>query len=157
MKPLRTGLAVGALLASIPATLAAQASTVVERQTIPFEVEVENPCNGEVVQITGYLEVAVRVTVDANGVTHLAFNLVPHVEGEGETGKYKIVGGERSHETFIEGEEFPFSGNATFQFNIISQGEAPNFVLIAVTRLTYDADGTVRVDFEQVHESCTGG
>ena len=157
MKPLRTGLAVGALLASIPATLAAQASTLVDRETIPFEVEQENPCNGEVVLITGYLEVALRVTIDPNGVTHLAYNLVPHVEGEGESGKYKIVGGERSHEMFIAGEEFPFSGSATFQYNIISQGGAPNYTLIIVSRLMIDADGTVRVAFERVHESCTGG
>jgi len=156
MKPLRTGLAVGALLASIPATLAAQASTLVDRQTIPFEVEQENPCNGEVVLITGYLEVALRVTIDPNGVTHLAYNLVPHVEGEGESGKYRIVGGERAHEIFIAGEEFPFSGSATFQYNIISQGGAPNYTVIIVSRLMIDADGTVHVAFEQVHESCRG-
>ena len=30
-----------------------------------------------------------------------------------------------THETYVEGEEYPFSQNYTSQYNVVSQGKAP--------------------------------
>jgi len=157
MKQTAIGVVVAALIAAVPTTLAAQATSTVERFEEPFDALVENPCNGEEVQITGTLKITERRTVDANGVVHFSYNLVPNVRGEGASGAYKVVGGERLTEKFIDGQFDPYSANNTFQFNIISQGRAPNFITTISAHFTSEADGTITRDFFHVNERCTGG
>ena len=156
MKTLRLGLFAGIVLTAAPAVAAAQAATQVIRETEDFFREQENPCNGEIVTITGVLKTTVRITVDANGVSHFMINFVPNVDGMGSTGKYKIVGAEKSHEEFIEGQEWPFSQNYTLQYNVVSQGNAPNFMVTETSRITVDADGTLRQEFAHSRAKCSG-
>ena len=156
MKALRVGLVAGALLGAVPAVAAAQATTEVTREATPFEVEQENPCNGEIVTITGVVNTTIRRTVDANGVGHFMITFVPKLDGVGATGSYKVVGGERSNETYVEGQEYPFSQNYTLQYNVISQGKAPNFMFTETSRITIDADGTLRQEFVHSRGKCTG-
>ena len=106
--------------------------------------------------MTGVVNTTIRRTVDANGVGHSMITFVPNLDGVGATGKYKIVGGGRSHETYVEGQEYPFSQNYTLQYNMISQGEAPNFMVTETSRITIDADGTLRQKFVHFREKCTG-
>ena len=156
MRQFRIGLVAGALIAAAPATVVAQATSIVERLEEPFDQQVENPCNGEIVHITGTLRITTRITTDANGLTHVSSNLVPHVQGEGTTGAYKVLGGERFVETFVDGEEFPYHLNTTFQFNIVSQGKAPNFISTLSGHFLAEADGTVKVDFFHEKDVCVG-
>jgi hypothetical protein len=153
---MRIALVIGALVAA-PAALAAQATSSVERFEEPYDALVENPCNGETVQITGTLMITERITVDANGVTHRSFTLVPNVRGQGASGAYKVVGGDRSTVKFIDGQLDPENFNGTFQFNIISQGNAPNFITTVSAHFTSDADGTIKRDFFHENARCTGG
>lgn len=46
--------------------------------------------------------------------------------------------------------------NYTSQYNVVSQGRAPNFKVTETSRLTIHADGAVRQDFVHFHETCTG-
>ena len=96
----------GALLVAAPAAASAQTQTSVVRETVPYDFPDFNECNGETVQLTGVLETTVRRKVQPDGRTNFVYNLVPHLEGIGSFGnKYNVLGGERSHEQFIEGNE----------------------------------------------------
>ena len=157
MNTLRIGLFAGIVLGAAPAVAIAQSTTDVIRETIPFERDQENPCNGEIVTITGELMVTSRRTVQANGVSHFMINFVAkHLRGVGESGNYSLVGAEKSHETYVEGQEYPFSQNYTSQYNVVSQGKAPNYKVTETSRITIDADGTLRQDFVHFRSTCTG-
>ena len=157
MNKLRIGLFAGIVLGAAPAVALAQSTTEVIRETVPFERVQENPCNGELVTITGELTITTRRTVQANGVGHFVITFVPkHLRGEGETGSYTLVGAEKSHETYVEGQEYPFSQNYTSQYNVVSQGKAPNFKVTETSRITIDADGTLRQEFVHFRSTCTG-
>ena len=107
MQPLRTALAVSALLAAVPAIAMAQASNIIERSVEEINEVITNPCNGEPVQLTGTIQVTTRRTVDANGVVHLASNSVPSIRGEGPSGEYNLLGGRHVRDKFIDGEPYP--------------------------------------------------
>lgn len=157
MKTLRIGLVAGIVLGAAPAVAIAQSTTEVTRETIPFERAQENPCNGEVVTITGELTITARRTIQASGVAHFMINFVANqLNGVGETGNYKIVGAEKSHEEYVEGQQYPFSQNYTSQYNVVSQGKAPNFKVTETSRITIDADGTLRQEFVHFRSTCTG-
>ena len=157
MNTLRIGIFAGMVLGAAPAAAIAQSSTEVIREGIPFEREQENPCNGELVTITGEVVVTSRRTVQANGVGHFMINFVPkHLRGVGESGDYRLVGAEKSHETYLEGEDYPFSQSYTSQYNVVSQGKAPNYKMTETSRITIDADGTVQHEFVHFRETCTG-
>ena len=156
MKHMRIALVVGTLVTGAPALLAAQATASVERYEDPYDSEVENPCNGEVVRMTGTLKITERTTVDANGITHWSYTLVPSIRGEGASGGYKVVGGDRSTEKFIVSQPDPESFNATYQFNIISEGKAPNYITTVSVHFTSNADGTIKRDFVHENSKCTG-
>ena len=67
MNTLRIGLIAGIVLGATPAVASAQSTTEVIRETVPFERVQENPCNGEVVSITGELTVSTAFVTDADG------------------------------------------------------------------------------------------
>jgi hypothetical protein len=157
MKQLRIAFLVGAVFCVAPAALVAQASSFVDRFETDYDSMVENPCNGEVVHITGTVVSTRRWTVDANGIVHVAYNFVPHVSGEGSTGAYKVVGGDRSSDKFIDGQLlFPENYKFSSEFNIISQGKAPNFISTVSGHYILLDDGTVRLEFFHSQEKCTG-
>jgi hypothetical protein len=157
MKKLPIGIIAGLVMGATPAAASAQATTEVTRETVPFERQQENACNGEIVTITGEVTIITRRTVQANGVGHFTINFVPHqLTGVGESGNYKIVGAEKAHEMYVEEQDYPFSQNYTSQYNVVSQGKAPNFKVTETSRITIDADGTVQHEFVHFRSTCTG-
>jgi hypothetical protein len=158
MNTLRIGLIAGIVLGAAPAVAIAQSTAEVIRETVPFERVQENPCNGELVTITGELTITSRRTVDPNGVGHFMINFVPNqLRGVSETGTaYTLIGAEKSHETYVEDQEYPFSQNYTSQYNVVSQGKAPNFRVTETSRITIDADGTLQHEFVHFRSTCTG-
>jgi hypothetical protein len=157
MRHSRMGLVVGGLLAAMPSMLSAQASTQVIQEERPFSSELEHPCTGDIVTLTGTVQVAYRTTVDAQGMTHWTYNLVPFIEGIGTSGAtYKVVGGERDHRAYVTFEGDPFSASSTLAFNVIGPSGTPNFILTTTSRLKIAADGTVELLFFKENGHCTG-
>src|SRR5690349_4105695 len=72
MHPLRTALITSTLLAALPFAANAQASNRFERGSWEIDEQIENPCNGELVQITGTYTVTSRRNIDANGRVHFS-------------------------------------------------------------------------------------
>ena len=156
MQPLRTALIVSALLTALPVTVMAQASQRIERGTEEVFDQIENPCNGEPVQITGTVDVTTRRTVDANGVVHLASNSVPSLRGVGPSGEYNVLGGRHVNDKFIDNEWYPENVSFSDSFHMISKGNALNFLFTMSGHFVVETDGTVKVDFRHESAKCTG-
>jgi hypothetical protein len=135
----------------------AQATTDRSRTATPFTFDGVNPCNGELITLSGELIVTLRATVDATGATHFTYTLIPsNVRGTGASGAtYRAVGGEREH-TNVAANLFPFTDTFTSMFNLVSSGKAPNFLSNLIGHVTIAADGTVRSFVDHVVQHCGG-
>src|SRR5262245_42086226 len=156
MLPLRTALIVSTLLTAVPATVMPQASQRIERGTEEVFDQLDNPCNGEPVQITGTLDVTTRRTVDANGVVHLASTSVPSLRGVGPSGEYNVVSATHLRDKFIDNEWFPENIAFSDSFHMISKGKGLNFLFTMNGHFLVETDGTVKVDFRHGSAKCTG-
>ena len=155
MTHMRIGLAIAAALVVAPRTMKAQASTGVERRDIPVTIDQENPCNGEMVYLGGFITVTTRTTVDAGGITHVAYNMVPHIEGSGASGAYRINGVSREHDT-IEAGDGPRTMSYTETFLLIGQGNTPNYIATYRTQATIYPDGAFEPRWEHLGSKCVG-
>ena len=135
----------------------AQATTVIERVTVPFVFDNVNPCNGQRMLLTGELNLTTRTTVDNQGNIHISFSTVPsRVEGVGEDGSwYKAVGGNHEHNNAFANSG-QFVGTVTDSFRLIGAGGADNFHAKAVVHVTITGDGTVRTLVEHFGAECHG-
>jgi hypothetical protein len=159
MRQLRVGFLVALCVAGLAhgVIVRAQATTTIERFLEPFDDALENPCTGEPVVLSGELKITTRITVDNQGKTHLAYNLVPsQVRGEGADGtQYKAVGGQREHYNSVDNEP-PITDTFTETFNLISAGGGDNFLARTLFHISITADGTVRVEIERLSDECRG-
>jgi hypothetical protein len=148
MQPLRTALVVTALLTAVPVAVMAQASQRIERSTEEVVDQIDNPCNGEPVQITGTFDVTTRRTVDANGVVHLASNSVPNLRGVGPSGEYNVGGGTHVRDKFIDNEWYPENVSFSDSFHLLSKGKGLNFLFTMNGHFVVETDGTVKNGFQ---------
>jgi hypothetical protein len=135
----------------------ARATTVIERETVPFVFDNVNPCNGQRLLLTGELHLTTRTTVDDQDNIHIGFSIVPsRVEGFGEDGSwYKAVGGNHEHNNGFANSG-QFIGTVTDSFRLIGAGGADNFHAKAMVHVTITSDGTVRTLVEHFGRECHG-
>ena len=151
------GLTAAAVAVVTPATSFAQASTNVDRRSVSITFDQLNPCNGETVVISGTLDITTRTTIDGKGRKHISFTDVPHLDGQGTTGAYKVVGVSREHDTFeVDGSDLPMTQSFTSRVHVISQGKAPNYFDDFATHYSIDANGNMDVQFSHSDSRCTG-
>jgi hypothetical protein len=131
---------------------AASAATSITSD-IPINRTGGNPCNGELVAITGVDEFSEQLTFGAGGSLHLVVHDNFHVTGVGDQGNTYIGNSEDS--LIINGR---VGGENTSPFSIlmISKGSAPNFDEHLISHITVNADGTVTVFFVHLTETCHG-
>ena len=100
---------------------------------------------------------SVRITVDAQGVTHEAVTVLGRFDGIGDTGaKYMIRFPEHLEESYIIGNDVPHHRNYTLAIQYVGQGQAPNFISRFTMHFNFLADGSTKIDFEHVDERCLG-
>jgi hypothetical protein len=114
-------------------------------------------CSGEIIDVTGELNLTTRITVDNRGKTHIAFTLVPsNVRGKSADGtRYKVVGSQQDHFNSVDFEP-PLTETFTETFNFISDGSTDNFNSHIIFHITITADGTVRTEVERIRQECHG-
>ena len=135
----------------------AQALTVTDRVTVPFETVI-TACNGEDVFLSGELLLIFHTTIDDRGGIHSKFTLVPRaVRGVGSlTGiQYKAVGGQRDQ--FNADADFaPLNETFTSMFNLVSQAGTDNLQIKATFHITIDANGEVTAFLDRFSAECVG-
>src|SRR5215470_1015490 len=154
--PPKPVLYLGALLpfAMAPADAAVEANSTAE-----FSLEVFVPCAaggfGEVVDLSGRLHSLITFTINGNEVSGLMHFQPQGLGGTGETT------GTRSRGTGVT--KSSFSGsllngqfNTTFvnNFRIIGQGPGNNFLVHETAHITINADGTLRVNHDNLSTEC---
>ena len=123
---------------------AAQQSDLVADIVIPFTNSgTVNPCNGEVVSLSGTVNLRSHVTIDQNGGIH--FNIHENTQGLSGTGlttgaKYQVNSAEDQETNF---KSLPAESTFTMHSNVIAQGSVPNFVFHLTTHVTVNANGEV--------------
>jgi len=138
-----------ALVALLPGVAGARATTIQDREIVPFETVAFIDCPGiaEEIHLTGELLLLSTTVVDANGGFHARFTLVPrHVRGVGLTSgtTYKAVGGDRSHFN-VAASGLPLVFTNTDMFNLVSQGGTANQQFRFTFHIRIGADGTEMV------------
>ena len=144
-----TLLALAIALAMVKPALAA----TVTNTDIPLSGTVTNPCNGETVTFSGVDHFTAQVTINNGGGFHYAIHDNIHVTATGDQGN-SYVG---SQEDFSD---HNFNGaseaTSTLSFSEISQGSAPNFVIIATQHITFTPAGIATANFLDYRTACRG-
>jgi hypothetical protein len=112
-----------------------------------------NPCNGEIVVLTGTAHVVAEETFTPSGNIHVS----THINAVGVSGVGMTTGAKYSISNSLT-EELTFAGateeTVNDTFRIIGQGQVPNFNLHELIHVTINANGTVTVAFETFNETC---
>ena len=150
-------LVVGAMFSASPATLAAQATSTVERSyDFVQSFSDVNPCSNEPIIVNGTFKTTLRTTIDANGRSHEAETVIGKFDGAGASGaKYNILFAEHLVDARSDAGEL-FHRNYTIPLRYVSQGSAPNFMSMYVFHWIIAPDATTKLEVEHIDEKCTG-
>jgi hypothetical protein len=146
---------VAALAVSVtPATAA-----ITVNSSNPLSLSVFVPCAaggaGEIVDLSGNLHTLITFTMNGNNVSGLMHFQPQGVSGTGETTGLRYSGTgvtSTSMTTSLQNGQ----ANMTFinRFDIIGQGPGNNFTIHETAHITFNADGTVTVSFDNFVVEC---
>jgi len=120
-----------------------------------FPVQCANGGAGEFVEVSGNIHFLITSTVNGN---NFSFSMQTNPQGVSGTGlttgdKYQATGSETFHEKgSLQNGQFNFTETDTF--NLIGQGPGNNLTVHATGHMTFNANGTLTVDFFKVTADC---
>ena len=128
-----------------------------QREVVTDDVVITNPCNGELVQLhIDELFILHELTVEGKFFHgHITF-LDRGTRGVG------LTTGAVYHQVGAEQDFLHLTGEVAGQrrvhntINLISQGSAPNFVVVEVFRIKVSPTGEVTLDFDKLRQVCRG-
>ena len=131
----------------------ANAATIYNMK-VPLSNTGPNPCNNEVVTFSGDELETLSVTLDGSGGGHLDMHTnFQDVTGIGSFGnKYQIPLTDNFESNVRVGLEVTFTESEL----IVSQGSAPNFVVIFDSHITVNPDLTVTSSHDNFRTECRG-
>ena len=143
------------ILASVPV---AQAAVTTNTRT-PFDTSVFIPCAnggaGEIVDLTGPLHTLISTTVNGNHFSAKEHFQPQGVSGTGETtgAKYQATGVTQTQTSgsFVNGQ---YQQTFINRFDIIGQGPGNNSTVHETAHITFNANGTATVSFDQFSAAC---
>ena len=145
------GIAVGTSLAIAPAAQAAVAVNI----SVPIDLSVVIPCNGDTVELTGSLHILISFTINANQVSGK-----DHFQPQGVSGT-DLTTGAKYQGTGVTQDQFSISliksraqVSSVNNFKIIGQGSAPSYLVHENAHLTVNANGTVTANVDNLSISC---
>lgn len=121
----------------------------------PVDLALANPCNGELVLLSGSIHTTFSFVSDAAGGAH--FRLSTNAQGISGRGtvtgaKYSATGAEHSRVAMLAGGTTTESVSNSFQ--LVGQGTVPNFRLHVTQHLTINANGVATAVVDKVSSSC---
>jgi hypothetical protein len=123
---------------------------------LPLDFEVDNPCNGETVHVTGDIHFLVHTVETSSGMFQLHFQSQPAgVSGVGETTGLNYQFSGKNAETR---NDVPAGFTDTFIANmhVISQGQTDNLDSHSTIHFTLNANGVVRAQVTNINFACRG-
>ena len=115
--------------AALSTVAAAQAGVVTHTYNVPISFTTSNPCNGELVPVTGNEDIMIRMTTAGNGSVKIGEHVSFDLSGVGATtgANYnvnEILNVEENNVTFVNGAT---EVTETAHLSFIAQGNVPNF------------------------------
>jgi len=134
-------------------------AAIIVNESIQVTLSVFVPCAaggaGEIVDLSGPLHALITFTINGNNISGVMQFQPQGISGTGETTglKYQATGLTRSSfKTSLQ------NGQATMtfinRFDIIGQGTGNNFTVQETAHITFNADGTVTVNFDNFSVEC---
>jgi hypothetical protein len=163
MRRMASFLVAGAIVAAaLPAAAWGAATIVRERFHAPFEFLNSNPCNGEEIQFTGFINGQMTfVQTDETGVAgsfHTEVSSTVHAEGEGNLGNLYRTQQQFNFVSENGNADDPFAATFTqvLTIRVVAQGQTPNFSLRQLFHTTFNANGEATVTVENISSECNG-
>jgi hypothetical protein len=137
------------------ALAAVAGAAIITNETMPINVTIENACTGEIVDFTGSCHNIRTITPNKNGGEQQSFISICQATGVGETtGTPYILSAEGpTVMTFNAGGN---TQTAHEDFQVISVGSAPNFVIHTLFHITINPDGTTTSSVDTITSECRG-
>jgi hypothetical protein len=135
-------------------TVRPASATVTSNQIIPVDFQTFNPCNGELVSLSGEVHIMSHYTEDASGGFHVGFHINGHSTGPGLTtgATYQFTWAQN----IAASSQTPPPSEFTFtqQQNVIGQGNVPNFLIHFTLHTTVNAQGQTTSTVENIWAEC---
>ena len=147
------------VIAALAISVVLVKAAVTDNESVPFSFSQFVPCAnggaGEVVDLSGDLHVLTTLTINGNNVSAVSHFQPQGISGTGGTtgAKYQATG--ITTESFKGSlQNGQLSDTFVNNFRIIGQGPGNNLLVHEVGHITFSADGTVRVDFDNPTVDC---
>jgi hypothetical protein len=127
---------------------------MVTNEWTPFGFTTNNPCNGEIVPFTGKVHTLLHGGSTPGASTHAEMHFNFYLEGVGLTTGTKYVSNAASSSAINQNRTGTSAITQTLHFKIVSQGSAPDFVVITKFHLTLNAKGEITAFHFDTETAC---
>lgn len=141
-------------------TLSARSTTgrpaVVENDKVPAALTTTNPCNGDVVVLTGTSHVMVKQMQLPNGTFHLDLDVISQYTGVGVPSGLSYQGTSRDSDHFTSNTGFPVTESFVSEVSLRSSGKGANYSAGIKSDYTINANGEVTANHAHETDRCNG-
>jgi hypothetical protein len=145
------------LVLPLPVRVRAQNQTT--QTTYPINIVVTNPCNGELVTLTGEGHVVVRFGSDSSGGIHLIdiTNTMGPLQGIAVPSGAVYRSNQTVSSTINDNGTTPqFEFTFVMSEELISQGSQPNFIEHTIVHATVNSNGLPTASVTKIKADCSG-
>ncbi len=143
----------------LPLPVRVQAQNPATQVTYPINDTVTNPCNGDVVQLTGQGHVVMHFTFDNSGGIHIIdiTNTMGPLQGVAILGGTIYKANQTVSSTINDNGQTPqFEFTFVMSEVLISQGPTPNFVTHTTVHATVSSNALVTAQVLNTKAECSG-
>jgi hypothetical protein len=121
----------------------------------PADVE-ENPCSpGDFINLNGNIHIVITSTADGSGGYHMTDTLNGHLAGSSIVTHINYRSSQNQNDSWYTG-PVPTVHTDTYDWELVSQGETPNWVLHMTMHTTVAPDGTPSAFVDNWRADCEG-
>jgi hypothetical protein len=123
---------------------------------VPASVQT-NPCfAADVINLSGDIHIVITATADSAGGYRVDNHLNSQLSGVSITTGTKYVNSEDQNEEWYARPPFPSIHSHTYDFQLLSQGDTPNYVLHMAMHETVNANGVPTATVDNFSMDCQG-
>lgn len=127
-----------------------------QNATIPSAFTGVNPCNGDVVPLTGTLHIHITSTVAESGNQHFYTDLTGQYSGTGAPSLVNYNAYTRQFDEFSTQDPFPIEETMISTYDVNSQTGIDNYSVTVETHVTINANSQPTADVQFIRSACKG-
>jgi hypothetical protein len=122
----------------------------------PSALTVTNPCNGDVIVLTGETHTVVELTVGGNGTTHSKTDIDSKYTGTGLPSGFQYKGTNSYSDDFAANNPFPLEETLKTSLKLESSGKGGSFTQESEIKIKIDGNGNVQKNISNFTTKCNG-